>query len=99
MKKAVATLASYFAGRIEKQFVNFKGEEVKKGQQLATIYSSKLVSAQQELNTAASLKESQPSLYTAVRNKLKLWKLSKKQIEQIERSGKVQENFPVYANV
>ncbi|QCW98744.1 efflux RND transporter periplasmic adaptor subunit [Aggregatimonas sangjinii] len=98
-EKAVATQASYFDGRIEKLFVNFKGEEVRNGQQLATIYSPELVSAQQELITAASLKESQPSLYKAVRNKLKLWKLSEKQIENIERSGQVQENFPVYANV
>ena len=66
---------------------------------MATIYSPELVSAQQELITASSLKESQPELYKAVRNKLKLWKLSDKQIEQIEKSSKVQENFPVYANV
>jgi len=98
-EKAVATQASYFDGRIEKLFINFKGEEVRNGQQLATIYSPELVSAQQELITASSLKESQPSLYKAVRNKLKLWKLSEKQIEQIEKSGQVQENFPVNANV
>ncbi|NNL00748.1 MAG: efflux RND transporter periplasmic adaptor subunit, partial [Eudoraea sp.] len=45
------------------------------------------------------LKESQPELYRAVRNKLKLWKLSEEQIQQIEKSGQVRENFPVYANV
>ncbi|CAN0604746.1 unnamed protein product [Ectocarpus sp. 12 AP-2014] len=98
-EKAVATQASYFDGRIEKLFINSEGEEVRNGQQLATLYSPELVSAQQELITAASLKESQPDLYKAVRNKLKLWKLSEKQIELIETSGKVQENFPIYANV
>ncbi len=98
-EKAMETQASYFAGRIEKLFVNFEGEQVRSGQQLATIYSPELVSAQQELITAASLKESQPDLYRAVRNKLKLWKLSEEQIQQIENSGQVRENFPVYANV
>lgn len=98
-EKAVGTQASYFDGRIEKLFVNFGGEEVRNGQRLTTIYSPELVSAQQELITASSIKESQPALYQAVRNKLKLWKLSEKQIEQIEKSSKVQENFPVYANV
>src|SRR5690606_12327994 len=44
-------------------------------------------------------KESQPALYKAVRNKLKLWKLSEDQINQIETSGKVRENFPIYATV
>ena len=79
--------------------VSFTGEKVSKGQLLATIYSPELYAAQQELITAASLKESQPALYKAVRNKLKLWKLSEKQINQIETTGKVKENFPVYATV
>ena len=34
-----------------------------------------------------------------MRNKLKIWKLSENQIQQIETSGKVKENFPVYATV
>jgi len=94
-----AVQASYFSGRIERLNVSFTGEEIRKGQLLATIYSPELYAAQQELITAASLKESQPALYTAVRNKLKLWKLSESQINKIETSGKVLENFPVYATV
>lgn len=98
-EEANAVQASYFEGRIEKLNVNFTGEEVRKGQLLATIYAPALVAAQQELLTAASMKESQPALYKAVRNKLKLWKLSESQIEQIETSGKVRDNFPIYATV
>ncbi|SDK92382.1 membrane fusion protein, Cu(I)/Ag(I) efflux system [Salinimicrobium catena] len=94
-----AVQVAYFAGRIEQLNVNFTGEHVNRGQLLATIYSPELVAAQQELLTAARLKESQPALYKAVRNKLKLWKLSDKQIEAIESSGSVRENFPVYATV
>ncbi len=98
-EEANAVQVSYFSGRIEGLHVNFTGEEVRKGQLLATIYSPELYAAQQELITAVSLKESQPALYKAVRNKLKLWKLSENQINQIETSGKVKENFPVYATV
>ncbi|WP_027066240.1 efflux RND transporter periplasmic adaptor subunit [Maribacter sp. Hel_I_7] len=98
-EEANAVQVTYFAGRIEKLYVNYTGESVGKGKLLATIYSPELVSAQQELLTAASMKESQPALYKAVRNKLKLWKLSDKQINSIEESGQVQENFPVYATV
>lgn len=90
---------SYFSGRIEQLNVSFTGEEVQKGQLLATIYSPDLYAAQQELITAASLKETQPALYKAVRNKLKIWKLSESQIKEIETSGKVKENFPVFATV
>ncbi|MBF8151437.1 efflux RND transporter periplasmic adaptor subunit [Winogradskyella sp. F6397] len=98
-EEANAVQVSYFAGRIERLNVSFTGEEVRKGQLLATIYSPELYAAQQELITAASLKKSQPALYKAVRNKLKLWKLSENQINQIEETGKVKENFPVYATV
>jgi Cu(I)/Ag(I) efflux system membrane fusion protein len=90
---------SYFAGRIEKLNVNATGVQVKKGQLLASIYSPELMAAQQELITASSLKKSQPALYSAVRNKLKLWKLSEAQIDQIETSKIVKENFDVYATV
>lgn len=98
-EEANAVQVSYFSGRIERLNISFTGEEVRKGQLLAAIYSPELYAAQQELITASSLKESQPALYKAVRNKLKLWKLSENQINQIETSGKVIENFPVYATV
>ena len=94
-----AVQVSYFSGRIETLNVSFTGEKINKGQLLATIYSPELYAAQQELITAANLKETQPALYAAVKNKLKLWKLSEKQINQIEISGNVIEKFPVYATV
>lgn len=98
-EEANSVQVSYFSGRIERLHVNFTGEEVNKGQLLASIYSPELYAAQQELLTAASLKESQPALYNAVRNKLKLWKLSENQINQIEETRKVKDNVPVYATV
>lgn len=98
-EEANVVQASYFSGRIERLNVNSTGEEVRKGQLLATIYSPELFAAQQELITASSIKESQPALYQAVRNKLKLWKISENQIDQIEASQKVKQNFPIYANV
>ena len=98
-EEANTVQVSYFSGRIEHLNISSTGEEVRKGQLLATIYSPELFAAQQELITASSLKETQPTLYKAVRNKLKLWKLSETQINQIETSGKVKENFPVYATV
>ncbi|MGO2103367.1 MAG: efflux RND transporter periplasmic adaptor subunit [Psychroflexus halocasei] len=98
-EEANSVQASYFDGRIERLNVNYEGQEVRKGQLLATIYSPNLIAAQQELLTTASLKESQPALYRSVRNKLKNWKLSEKQINSIEESGKVREFFPIYATV
>src|SRR5690554_3812217 len=94
-----AVQASYVEGRIEKLHINYTGERVSKGQLLSTIYAPALVAAQQELLTAAESKATQPNLYNAVRNKLKLWKLSDRQIDEIETSGKVRDKFPIYATV
>lgn len=92
-------LAAYFPGRIESLNVTFTGERIKKGQLLATVYSPQLVSAQQELLTARTLLETQPDLYAAVRNKLKLWKLTEQQINTLETSKQILENFPIYATI
>ena len=98
-EEQIAVQASYYAGRIERLFINYTGQEVQKGQVLATLYAPQLVAAQQELLTAAALKETQPQLYRAVRKKLQLWKLTDKEIEAIEVSGKVREHFPIRATV
>jgi len=97
--KSSAIQTAHFGGRIEK--LNFKtvGEFVSKGALIASIYSPELVTAQNELIEAISIKESQPELYNAVRNKLKYWKISEKQIQDIEYNKKVQSNFNMYANV
>lgn len=91
--------SSYFDGRLERLNVSYEGEQVKKGQLMATIYAPDLVAAQQELISSLSLRESQPALYKAVRNKLKLWKLTEDQINTIEKTRKVKEYFPIYATV
>ncbi|ALM20309.1 RND transporter [Nonlabens sp. MIC269] len=91
--------ASYFDGRIERLNVTYQGQKVNRGQLLATIYAPALVAAQQELITATTIKETQPALYKAVRNKLKNWKLTEAQIDAIETSGSVRDNFPLHATV
>ncbi len=97
-ERLLQSQVSYFPGRIEKLSVNFTGEVVRKGQTLAVIYSPDLVTAQQELLETATTKESQPTLYEASKDKLRQWKLTEKQIESIETSGKVKTDFEVFAN-
>jgi len=89
---------AHVSGRIEKLFVNFTGEPVRKGQLLAMIYSPDLITAQQELLEATKSKQSQPEIYEASKEKLMQWMLTDRQISQIERSGKVKMNFEVYSN-
>ena len=97
-ERLLQSQVSYLPGRIEKLYVNFTGEAVRKGQTLAVIYSPDLVTAQQELLETAATKESQPALYEASKDKLRQWKLTEKQISSIETSSKVKTEFEVFAN-
>jgi membrane fusion protein, copper/silver efflux system len=97
-ERLLQSQVSYLPGRIEKLFVNFTGETVRKGQTLAIIYSPDLVTAQQELLETVTTKVSQPALYEAAKDKLRQWKLSESQIAAIESSGKVRTDFEVYAS-
>ena len=96
--KASATQTAHFGGRIEKLYYKSEGELIKNGALIASIYSPELVTAQNELIEALNIKEAQPELYKAVRNKLKFWKVSEKQIQSIEQTKKVITNFNMYAN-
>lgn len=88
---------SHVSGRIEKLFVTFTGESVRRGQPIATIYSPDLLNAQQELIEAVKMKALQPALLQAVREKLRLWKLTDEQITRIEQSGEVSPQIDVVA--
>ena len=89
---------SHVSGRIEKLLVNFTGESVKQGQVIATIYSPEVLTAQQELIEAAKVQDNEPSLLQAVRQKLRLWKLSDEQITKIEQSGEISAHIDITAN-
>jgi Cu(I)/Ag(I) efflux system membrane fusion protein len=89
---------AYYPGRIERLMVNFTGEEVTKGQVIAVIYSPELATAQQELFETVKLKNSQPYLIEASEEKLRKWKLTDEQIQSIEESGKVNDNFEIKAS-
>ena len=87
-----------FGGRLERLFVTYPGEQVRAGQQIATIYSPELVVAQEELLEALRLQSLSPELLTAARNKLRNLQISDEQITALEVSGEVMTNFPVYAD-
>jgi len=93
----ISSLVSHLPGRIESLHLSFIGEKVTKGQKIATVYSPKLISAQQELFEAKKLETSNPDLLTAVKQKLRYWKLSEKEIESIITSGEIKSTFPIYA--
>ncbi|HEC42610.1 MAG TPA: efflux RND transporter periplasmic adaptor subunit [Bacteroides sp.] len=98
-ERRISELTARFGGRIEKLFVSFTGENVRKGQKLATIYSPELVVAQRELLEAAGLKEVRPTLYNAARGKLRLWDITQEQINAIEEKGEPQLYFDILSPI
>ncbi len=91
--------STHIPGRIEQITVNFTGEKVGRGQTLASVYSPELVTAQEELLQAASIKESQPELFEAAQEKLRNWKINQSQIDQILTNGKAIQRFSIRADV
>ncbi|NCT19261.1 MAG: efflux RND transporter periplasmic adaptor subunit [Flavobacteriaceae bacterium CG_4_8_14_3_um_filter_34_10] len=91
--------STHIPGRIEQLTINFTGEKVSRGQTLATIYSPQLVTAQEELLQAANIKESQPELFEAAKEKLRNWKISQGQIDRILAGGKALQRFTIQADV
>ena len=97
-ERLLQSQVAHIPGRIEKLMVNFTGEGIQRGQTLALIYSPELVTAQQELLEAAKSKQTQPEIYEAAKEKLRQWMLTESQINSIESSGNVQNNFEVVSN-
>lgn len=96
-ERRAASLVSHLPGRIEALEVTFTGEEVRKGQKIATLYSPEFVNAQRELLVAQSLTDKNPELLAAARRKLSYWKIPEATIEEILSSGEIQEQIDVYA--
>lgn len=97
-ERLVKTQSAHISGRVEQLLVNTTGEQVRQGQLLAQVYSPELISAQRELLQAYAIRESQPALYEAAREKLRALRITQNQIEQIVESGKVQETLGIYAD-
>ncbi|KJF42292.1 hypothetical protein LH29_21110 [Draconibacterium sediminis] len=98
-ERLIFSQSSHIPGRIEDLLVNFTGDYVKKGQVIASVYSPDLVTAQEELFEAQKIKGTQPQLFEASKEKLKNWKLTDEQINQVLASGTAQQTFDVMAEV
>ncbi|HDU7930116.1 TPA: efflux RND transporter periplasmic adaptor subunit [Legionella pneumophila] len=100
-ERRVAHIHVRFDGWIEQLFINFTGEKVQKGQALFTVYSPELVATQQEYllalnaqkilskNTTSSAARGAQGAFQAAHQRLLLWGISEKEIEQLKRIGKI----------
>jgi Cu(I)/Ag(I) efflux system membrane fusion protein len=92
-KEYVAT--TKIAGWIEKLYINYTGQKVRKGDKLIKIYSPELVAAQQEYLTALAYDQAMKSteaksdLLTNAVRKLELLDVSASEIQRLKASKKV----------
>ncbi|SEQ57850.1 efflux RND transporter periplasmic adaptor subunit [Neolewinella agarilytica] len=96
--RTAAVEVSEFGGRVERLFVSFAGEQVRAGQRIATVYSPDLVVAQEELLQAKKFADVNPELVAAARTKLLNLEVTEAQIAELEKTGEVISNFPIYAD-
>jgi len=105
----IYTVDTKFSGWIEKLFVNFVGEKVRKGDPLFDIYSPELVTTQEEYllslqqcgplceSPYPSIREGAKRLIEASRTRLHYWDLTDEQIREIETSGRIRKTLTVYS--
>jgi len=98
-ERRVYSQSSHIPGRVERLMVNFTGEFITKGQVIASVYSPDLVAAQEELFEARKIKDTQPELFAASKEKLKNWKFSDDQIEQMLQAGTSTDVFEIHADI
>lgn len=96
-------------GWIQDLFVNFTGQEVRKGEPLFTLYSPDLLSTQQEYllaknsqkrlkgSSLADVRETGEVLVDSARKRLLLWGITEEQIQELEKRGESQEYMTIYA--
>jgi RND family efflux transporter MFP subunit len=99
------------AGYIDKVYVDFVGQLIKKGQPLFTLYSPDLVSTQEEYLIAKhgnvalenapfrEIAEGSQSLLQSARQRLKLWDISDEQIKDLDVTGKVSKDLTFYSPI
>ncbi|WP_200976270.1 efflux RND transporter periplasmic adaptor subunit [Echinicola sp. 20G] len=97
-ERRISSVSANFSGRVDELFVAFTGQEVKRGERLARIYSPALITANQELIEAKKSKDISPELYEAAKQKLRHWQLTDSQIEQMEMQGDYRTHFDIFAS-
>ncbi len=96
---SVNCIRNHLIFQVELKNCNFTGAKVNRGQTLAMVYSPDLVTAQEELLQAYRIKETQPELFEAAKQKLNNWKIGESTINKIISSNKPIQQFPITADV
>lgn len=95
--RSETSIASRVAGRIEKLYIKYNYQPVKKGQLIMEVYSPDLVAAQRELLFIQDGGDN-PALLNGARQRLLLLGMTAQQIEQVIRTKQPLYRVSVYSN-
>ncbi|GAA4465147.1 hypothetical protein GCM10023189_45370 [Nibrella saemangeumensis] len=91
------TIPARFGGRIEKMYVRYAYQPIRKGQKLLELYSPDLVTAQREFLYLLSADAGNAALITAAKQKLRLLGVTDSQLADLARSGKPSYSLAVFS--
>jgi Cu(I)/Ag(I) efflux system membrane fusion protein len=107
-QEKMVSVTTKFPGFIEKTYVNYIGQPVRKGEPLFEIYAPELVQTEQELLSAARYTTSlgaapeetrrrAEALLEAARQRLSYWDIAPEQVRRLEATGEVFRTLQVAA--
>jgi RND family efflux transporter MFP subunit len=107
----LASISARIGGRIDKLYLDFTGQQVRRGQTIASLYSPEVFSTAEEYRLALENRKrlgmgAEPlavsgaeDLVNASRRRLELWGLTTQQLDEIASSAKPQIELPIYSTV
>lgn len=90
-------ISSRYSGRIDKLYIKYNYQPIKKGDVVFEVYSADLVTAQENLLYLLKTSADEKSLIDAAIQKLKLLQLTQEQIEEIVNTKKIKYAIPVFS--
>jgi membrane fusion protein, copper/silver efflux system len=93
----IYTIPARVGGRLEKVFLKYNYQPVRKGQKVAEIYSTELVSAQREFLYLLKNDPGNQLLIDAAKSKLLLLGASEKQIDELSKTQEVTNTFSIFS--
>ncbi|PRY34995.1 CusB/HlyD membrane fusion family barrel-sandwich protein [Spirosoma oryzae] len=91
------TIPARFEGRVEKLYVRFNYQPIRKGQKLLELYSPDIVTAQRELVYLLDADTGNAPLIAAAKQKLRLLGLTDGQVTDLVRTRKPNYSLPVFS--
>ncbi len=110
-EEAIRSVTAWFPGRVERLYINFTGETVRKGARVMAIYSPDLIQAEKDYLIAKDsakrlgasdfpeIASGAAGMLDAAKTRLKLWGITDAQVADLDKTGRIKTTMNVYSPV